>query len=163
MRTSVFSVAGSPSRGSRCRKSVIGFANSQRRSLSVPSKRGAASTRTASALRPSVWGAEGNPAERGRAPASYGEDNVEARYAPHAMRCKCLRTFFTCPCAPTQSPFQSSSVGRTFKTSLARGLPTSGSSFRIFPSRNTSTRLANCAISCSWVTRTIVNPLSFRS
>jgi hypothetical protein len=70
--------------------------------------------------------------------------------------------FFTCPCAPTQSPFQSSSVGSTFKTSLARGLLATGSSLRIFPSRKTSTRLANCAMSCSWVTRTIVNPWSFK-
>ena len=75
---------------------------------------------------------------------------------------QCWRTFLTSPCAPTQSPIQSSSVGRTFKTSLARGLLATGSSFRIFPSRNTSTRLENCAMSCSWVTRTIVSPLSFR-
>jgi hypothetical protein len=34
---------------------------------------------------------------------------------------------------------------------------------RIFPSRNTITRFANCATSCSCVTITIVKPLSFRS
>jgi copper homeostasis protein CutC len=37
-----------------------------------------------------------------------------------------------------------------------------GESLRIVPSRKTGTRFANCAMSSSWVTRTIVSPLSFR-
>jgi hypothetical protein len=44
---------------------------------------------------------------------------------------------------------QSSSVGKVFNTSLALGRLRTGSSLRIFPSRKTSTRLANCAMSCS--------------
>src|SRR5207248_3558094 len=44
---------------------------------------------------------------------------------------------------------QSSRVGRVFSTSEARGRLRTGSSLRILPSRNTSTRLANSAMSCS--------------
>lgn len=44
---------------------------------------------------------------------------------------------------------QSSSVGSVFNTSAALGRFTTGSSLRIFPSRKTSTRFANCAISGS--------------
>jgi hypothetical protein len=57
---------------------------------------------------------------------------------------------------------QSSSVGRVFRTSEAFGQFTTGSFLRIFPSRKTITRFANCATSCSWVTSTIVKPLSFK-
>ena len=56
---------------------------------------------------------------------------------------------------------QSSSVGKVLSTSCALGLLTAKSSLRIFPSRKTSTRLANCAMSCSCVTKTIVSPASF--
>ncbi len=55
---------------------------------------------------------------------------------------------------------QSSRVGRVFRTSAALGRWSIGSSLRIRPSRKTSTRLANCAMSCSCVTSTMVNPLS---
>jgi len=48
------SVAGSPSCGSRCRKSVIGLADCQSGSSNVPSSFGARSTRTASALCPAA-------------------------------------------------------------------------------------------------------------
>ena len=48
----------------------------------------------------------------------------------------------------SKSP-QSSSVGKVFSTSLALGRLRTGSSLRIFPSRKTITRLANCAMSCS--------------
>src|SRR5207253_7895282 len=51
---------------------------------------------------------------------------------------------------------QSSRLGSVSRTSSASGRWTTASSFRIFPSRKTSTRLANCAMSCSCVTRTIV-------
>jgi hypothetical protein len=47
------------------------------------------------------------------------------------------------------APSQSSSVGKVFSASLALGRPRTGSSLRILPSRKTSTRLANCAMSCS--------------
>jgi hypothetical protein len=56
---------------------------------------------------------------------------------------------------------QSSSVGKVLSTSCALGLLTTKSSLRIFPSRKTSSRLANCAMSCSCVTKTIVSPASF--
>jgi probable HAF family extracellular repeat protein len=54
----------------------------------------ACSTGTASAIRASVWGTAGNPAERGRAAPSRGENNAETRHAPDGRHCKCLRTFF---------------------------------------------------------------------
>src|SRR5713101_1141875 len=57
---------------------------------------------------------------------------------------------------------QSSRVGRVFRTSAALGRWTTGSSLRIRPSRKTSTRFAYCAMSCSCVTSTMVNPLSFK-
>ena len=46
-------------------------------------------------------------------------------------------------------PLQSSSVGNVFRTSVALGPLRTGSSLRIFPSRKTNTRFANCAMSCS--------------
>ncbi len=55
---------------------------------------------------------------------------------------------------------QSSRVGRVFRTSAALGRWSTGSSLRIRPSRKTSTRFAYCAMSCSCVTSTMVNPLS---
>ncbi len=57
---------------------------------------------------------------------------------------------------------QSSRVGRVFRTSAALGRWSTGSSLRIRPSRKTSTRFAYCAMSCSCVTSTMVNPLSFK-
>ena len=44
---------------------------------------------------------------------------------------------------------QSSRVGKLFNTSMALGRLRTGSSLRILPSRKTSTRFANCAMSCS--------------
>src|SRR5216683_3071546 len=50
MRTSVFSVGGSPSWGSRCRNSIIGLVDCQSGSSRVPSSFGARPTRVVSAL-----------------------------------------------------------------------------------------------------------------
>src|SRR5260370_38784813 len=51
MRTSVFSVGGSPSYGSRCRKSVIGMADCHSGSSRVPSSLGGCSIAVACAFR----------------------------------------------------------------------------------------------------------------
>src|SRR5690349_2275196 len=100
MRTSVPSVGGLFSNGSRWRKPVIGLPLSQSGSSRVPSSFGAWSTGTASATSASDWGTEGNSAKRGRAAPQHREDNADARYAPQAKRCK----FFTCPCAHHAEP-----------------------------------------------------------
>src|SRR5204863_117686 len=75
MRTSVFSVEGCPSKGSRCRKLSIALACCQMGSSSVPSNLGARSIRLALAVRSEA------------AVIGCAEQNNEIRWSKNCPRC----------------------------------------------------------------------------
>src|SRR6266849_111266 len=124
MRTSVFSVAGSPSCGSRWRKSVTAEADCQSGSLRVPSSFGACSTGAASATSGSSWGAGGSAVAGGRAPACADRDSRAKRITRYGRRPEKLRGSFFTRWIGALEPENGlkSTVEIEFRTIRARGL-----------------------------------------